>query len=309
MTPLRSGSVPTLATSGAEPTRASIGAWRRRLAERLEVVRDLPWRRTRDPWAILVSEVMLQQTQVARVEPAWRSLIADLPDPAAAAAAGQAELIRRWDGLGYNRRAIALHRAAVAMVERFDGAVPHELADLEGLPGVGPYTARAVLAFAFEADVAVVDTNVARIISRAIAGAPLSASSLQRTADGLVRPGDGWRHNQAMLDHGALVCTARSPACDACSLRRSCDWRRSGDGSSDPARSTARAGRPQPRFAGSARQARGAVVAALRRGPIDASVLAELRRSLGAGRVDAALEALEGEGVVERFVGGVRLVE
>ena len=172
MTRPRSDSVPTLATSGAEPTRASIEVWRRRLAERLEVVRDLPWRRTRDPWAILVAEVMLQQTQVSRAQHAWSSLLADLPNPAAAAAAGQADVVRRWEGLGYNRRAVGLYRAAVAMVEHHDGTVPDSLPELLALPGVGPYTARAVLAFAFEQDVAVVDVNVARVISRACGRSP-----------------------------------------------------------------------------------------------------------------------------------------
>ena len=263
-------------------------------------MRDLPWRHTRDPWEILVAEVMLQQTQVSRAATAWSSLLADLPTPTAAAAAGQAELVRRWEGLGYNRRAVALHQAAQAIVDRHDGAVPDDLTDLLALPGVGPYTARAVLAFAFEADVAVVDTNVARILSRAIAGAPLGAPALQAMADALVGPGDGWRHNQAMLDHGALVCTARGPACDGCSLRRSCAWRRAGPETPDPSRATAGTSRPQARYEGSVRQARGAVLDLLRRGPAGLIELDRLRQRLGADRVDRALDALVSEGVVER---------
>ena len=250
---------------------------------------------------------MLQQTQVARAIPAWESLLADLPDPAAAAAAGQAEMLRRWEGLGYNRRAVGLHRAAVVMVETHDGAVPQTLTELIGLPGIGPYTARAVLAFAYEQDVAVVDTNVARILSRAVVGSPLSAWELQRTADGLVSQGDGWRHNQAMLDHGALVCTARSPSCGTCSLRRSCAWRRGGPDRPDPARTTAGTSRPQPRFEGSTRQARGAILAALRRGPLALEASEHLRSALGADRFDQALDALVAEGVVARSGHDVRL--
>jgi A/G-specific adenine glycosylase len=248
---------------------------------------------------------MLQQTQVSRAAPAWVALLADLPDPRAAAAAGQAELVRRWDGLGYNRRAVGLHRAAVAMVDRHGGDVPESLDDLLALPGVGPYTARAVLAFAFEHDVGVVDTNVARIISRAVVGAPLGAVALQRVADGLVGHGDGWRHNQAMLDHGALVCTARAPSCDSCVLRRSCAWRRSAG--PDPARSTAGTSRPQARFEGSSRQARGAILAVLRSGPAGPEQLDLLRDRLGVDRVDRALEAVVSDGLVEAEGSMVRL--
>ena len=266
-------------------------------------MRDLPWRRTRDPWAILVAEVMLQQTQVSRAETAWTSLLVDLPTPAAAAAAGQAELVRRWEGLGYNRRAVGLHRAAVVIVDRHRGAVPDDLDELLALPGVGPYTARAVLAFAFERDVAVVDTNVARIISRAVTGAPLSAPVLQRVADALVGEGDGWRHNQAMLDHGALVCTARGPACDGCALRRSCAWRRAGAENPDPSRTTAGTSHPQARFEGSVRQARGAVLDVLRRGPAGPPEVDRLRQRLGVDRVDRALAALVAEGLIEWSAG------
>ena len=279
------------------------------MAERLEVVRDLPWRRTRDPWAILVAEVMLQQTQVSRAQHAWSSLLADLPNPAAAAAAGQADIVRRWEGLGYNRRAVGLYRAAVAMVEHHDGAVPASLPELLALPGVGPYTARAVLAFAFEQDVAVVDVNVARVISRAVAGRPLSTAILQRTADGLVGEGDGWRHNQALLDHGALVCTARTPSCEGCTLRRSCAWRRGGSTAPDPAATTAGTSRPQSRFEGSQRQARGAVLTLVRGGPADAAAIEALRRRHGEARIDAAIDALGAEGIVGRLDGTVLLVD
>jgi A/G-specific adenine glycosylase len=147
-------------------------------------LRDLPWRATRDPWRILVAEIMLQQTQVPRVIPKWLAFCDELPTPTACAAAPLGDVLRRWQGLGYPRRARNLHDAAALMVERHAGAVPDDLAGLRALPGIGPYTARAVLAFAFERDVAVVDTNIARVLAlepgpdgprrdRVPAGAPL----------------------------------------------------------------------------------------------------------------------------------------
>ncbi|HEX3620953.1 MAG TPA: A/G-specific adenine glycosylase, partial [Acidimicrobiales bacterium] len=191
----------------------SLSEWGRRAR------RDLPWRRTRDPWAVLVSELMLQQTQVPRVVPRFGSFLDRFPTPAACASAPAADVVRAWAGLGYNRRALNLHRAATAVVERHDGAVPRTLAALVALPGVGPYTARAVLAFAYEVDVGVVEVNSARVLARAVAGRRLSAAEAQALADGLVPPGDGWAWNSAMLDLGATVCTKAAPACDACPLR------------------------------------------------------------------------------------------
>jgi A/G-specific adenine glycosylase len=130
--------------------------------------RDLPWRRTRDPWAVLVSEIMLQQTQVPRVIPRWETWMARFPDAAACAGADTGEVIALWAGLGYNRRAVNLQRAAVVVRNEHGGVVPGDLQDLLALPGVGPYTARAVLAFAYEVDTGVVDTNAARVIARAV---------------------------------------------------------------------------------------------------------------------------------------------
>jgi len=217
--------------------------------------RDLPWRRTRDPWAVLVSEVMLQQTQVARVIPRYRAFLARFPTPAACAAAPPAEVIRLWAGLGYNRRALALHGAARAIVDR-GGHFPDTLDDLTALPGVGPYTARAVLAFAFEQDVAVLDANAQRALSRA-----LGKAVTQQAADALVPPGRGWEWNQGVLDLGATVCRPR-PRCDACPLAQAggCAWRASGLNSPDPWPRP----RPQARFEGSDRQGRGRLVSALR---------------------------------------------
>lgn len=305
--PPRSASVPTLTASGTDPSPAALEGWRRRLSKQIEVTRDLPWRETRDPWAVLVAEVMLQQTQVTRVIPAWTEFLTAMPRPADCAAAGRAEVVRRWAGLGYNRRAVALHSAAVTIVEVHDGVIPRGLDDLLALPGVGPYTARAVLAFAFEEDVAVVDTNVARIVARAVIGQPLGAAALQRVADTLVPAGKGWGHNQAMLDLGAVTCTAIAPSCSTCPIRRSCAWRQDGCPDPDPARSTAGTARPQARFEGSDRQARGALLDLLRGGPASGGSLDALATSLGRDRFDRSREGLMKDGLIEVDGDGLRL--
>ena len=227
--------------------------------------RDLPWRRTRDPWAVLVSEVMLQQTQVDRVIPRWTSFLVRFPDPARCAAAPVGAVIEAWAGLGYNRRGVALHRCARAVVDEHDGRLPMDLAALLALPGIGPYTARAVLAFAGERDVAVVDTNVARVLARQ-AGRPLRLVEVQADADALVPSGQGWAWNQAMLDLGATVCRARAPDCGGCPVATSCAWR--GGAGPDPAVGSAGVSGRQSRFEGSDRQGRGRLVDALRHGPV-----------------------------------------
>ncbi len=222
--------------------------------------RDLPWRRTRDPWAVLVSEVMLQQTQVARVVPRYEAFLERFPDPAACAAAPLAEVLGLWAGLGYNRRARDLHRAAASVVEAHGGRFPAELGALLSLPGVGPYTARAVLAFAFEHDVGVVDTNVGRVLAR-WEGRRLRPSEVQRLADAAVPSGAGWRWNQALFDLGAGPCARRAPKCGNCPVARWCAWRGEGD---DPADGSAGVAGGQSRFEGSDRQGRGRLVDALR---------------------------------------------
>lgn len=219
--------------------------------------RDLPWRRTRDPWAVLVSEAMLQQTQVARVLPRFESFVARFATPAACAAAPVADVVRAWAGLGYNRRAVNLHRTAAAVVARHGGRLPADLTVLMDLPGLGPYTARAVLAFAFEADVAVVETNTARVLART-AGRRLPPAVAQARADALVPPGRSWAWNQAMVDLGATVCTRREPHCGSCPLAGACGWRAAG-AVPDPAAPPSR----QSAFAGSDRQGRGRLVDAL----------------------------------------------
>ncbi|MGI8684576.1 MAG: A/G-specific adenine glycosylase [Acidimicrobiales bacterium] len=234
--------------------------------------RDLPWRHTRDPWAVVVSEVMLQQTQVARVVPRYAAFLEQFPTPAACAAAPPADVVRSWAGLGYNHRAVSLRRLATAVVERHDGRLPGDLASLLALPGVGPYTARAVLAFAFEADVGVVDVNAARVLART-AGHPLRAADVQARADALVPQGCGWVWNQAMLDLGATVCTKRAPRCGDCPVAAWCAWRTAAGVAgephrADPAVGSAGTGGRQSAFAGSDRQGRGRLVDALRLGPV-----------------------------------------
>jgi A/G-specific adenine glycosylase len=214
---------------------------------------------------VLVSEVMLQQTQAARVIPRWHAFLDRFPDPPACAAAPAGAVIEAWAGLGYNRRGLALHRCAQVVVAEHGGRLPPDLAALRALPGIGPYTSRAVLAFAFEHDVAVLDTHVARILARQ-AGRRLRPAEAQALADDQVPVGEGWAWNQAVLDLGAMVCRSRNPRCGGCPVSPTCAWRGAGD---DPAVGSAGVSTPQSRFEGSDRQGRGRLVDALRRGPVD----------------------------------------
>lgn len=234
---------------------------------------ELPWRSTRDPWAVLVSEVMLQQTQVSRVVPAYRAFLGWFPTPASCAAASLGEVLRAWQGLGYNRRARSLHHAARVMVEKHDGAVPAALADLLALPGVGAYTARAVSAFSFEIDVGVVDTNAGRVLSRAVAGASLAGREAQALVDAMVPTGRAWEFNQALLDLGATVCGSTDPVCMTCPIRKRCRWRSGGCQPPDPARGSAGVSTGQSPFSGSDRQGRGRLIDALRTGPVESGDL------------------------------------
>jgi A/G-specific adenine glycosylase len=218
-----------------------------------------------------VSEIMLQQTSPARVVGPYGVFLERFPSVASCASAPVGDVVRAWAGLGYNRRAVNLHRAAVAMVEHHHGCVPADLRALCALPGIGPYTARAVLAFAYESDVAVVDVNVDRVIARAVAGKAISVAQSQVIADALAPPGRGWLWNQSLMEIGAVVCTARTPHCDDCPLARHCSWSRAGRPSPDPAVIRSK----QSAFAGSDRQGRGRLVEALRAGPVSRGRLAE----------------------------------
>ncbi|WP_329105157.1 A/G-specific adenine glycosylase [Micromonospora sp. NBC_01699] len=230
-----------------------------------ENARDLPWREPDvTAWAVLVSEVMLQQTPVVRVLPAWRAWLTRWPGPAELAADPPGEAIRMWGRLGYPRRALRLRDCAVALVERHAGEVPTDLAALLSLPGIGDYTARAVLAFAYGQRHPVVDTNVRRLVARAVAGAADAGpatrpSDLVATAELLPeKPAEAARASAAFMELGALICTARAPRCVDCPLAERCAWRASGaPAPTGPTR------RPQ-RYAGTDRQVRGLLLAVLR---------------------------------------------
>lgn len=258
-------------------------------------LRDLPWRRTRDPWGVLVSEVMAQQTQVARIIPRWEAFMERFPTPESLAEAPLADLLRLWQGLGYPRRARALHEAARRI--RDSGRFPSTVEQLMDLPGVGPYTARAVAAFAFDLDVGVLDTNVGRLLAR-LAGERLRPAAAQSMADDLVPKGDAWIWNQVVMDFGATVCTARTPRCDGCPVNKQCAWAGSTE-RTDPAQGSAGVSGKQARFEGSDRQARGRLLAALVDGPILAVAVAVVmdRDSVVA---DCLLADLVAEGLCRR---------
>ena len=260
-------------------------------------LRDLPWRRTRDPWAILVAETMLQQTQVARVAPRWADFLERWPTATACAAASRAAVLRAWRGLGYNRRAVALHQAAQQVVDDHAGSVPEELDALLALPGVGPYTARAVRVFAHEHDDGVVDVNAARVLARAVAGERLTPRRAQSLADELVPPGDGWLWNQSVLELGATHCRKRRVTCDTCPLAEHCVWRGVGP---DPAEGSAGTGGTQSRFEGSDRQGRGRLLDALRAGPVRVAAAAAVTGWEDDERVARVVAGLVEDGLAVR---------
>jgi A/G-specific adenine glycosylase len=245
---------------------------------------------------------MLQQTSPARVLEPFGRFLERFPTVSACAAAPLADVLRAWAGLGYNRRARNLHRAATVVVDRYDGRIPDELPSLRTLPGVGPYTARAVLAFAYETDDGVVDVNVARVIARAVVGGPVTPAQSQALADRLVPRGRGWLWNQSLMEIGAVVCGARAPACHRCRLAPHCLWAAAGHPLPDPAGPRIR----QSVFAGSDREGRGRLVAALRTGPVPPRALAA-----ACGWPDDVLRArrvadsLVFEGLARRGPGGV----
>lgn len=195
--------------------------------------RDLPWRRTRDPYAILVSEFMLQQTQVSRVESYWPRFLAEFPTVGALARARPAAVRESWEGLGYYRRAVNLHRLARVITDEQGGTIPSEPEALRRLPGIGRYTAGAVASFAFERAEPAVDTNVARVLRRAFhpraAGAPGERRLWETAATLQTRHGHAaWAFNQAIMELGAMVCTARVARCELCPVRIVCKTGRKG---------------------------------------------------------------------------------
>ena len=287
-------------TEAVAPTLADeLGAWFTRCA------RDLPWRRPGTPaWSVLVSEVMLQQTPVVRVLPAYRAWLERWPGPADLAADSPGEAVRMWGKLGYPRRALRLHACASAIVHRHGGQVPAGLADLLALPGVGEYTARAVQAFAYGMRAAVVDTNVRRVLARAVAGqgqpaAPSTSRDL--AAMDAVLPAEdrpAALFCAAMMELGAVLCTSRSPSCSACPIRQRCAWRLAGyppyQGPVPP---------PQ-RFAGTDRQVRGLLLDVLRGCP-DPVPLAALDAAWPEpDQRRRALDALLADGLVDPLPDG-----
>lgn len=227
--------------------------------------RDLPWRAPGVPaWDVLVSEVMLQQTPVARVLPVWLAWTQRWPNPAALAAEPAGEAVRAWGRLGYPRRALRLHAAATAVLDSYAGELPQDLAALRALPGIGDYTAAAVASFAFRQRHAVLDVNVRRVLSRVVGGVENPGPSVSAAEYAVARdllpdePEQAATWSVAVMELGALVCTARAPSCDECPVADRCRWRSLGHPPADgPAR------RPQT-YAGTDRQARGRLLAVLR---------------------------------------------
>lgn len=241
--------------------------------------RDLPWRREgTTPWGVLVCEVMAQQTQVERVAPKWQTWMSRWSTPAALADAPRSEVLRAWSGLGYPRRALRLVEAAELITSEFNGIVPNTYAELITLPGVGEYTANAVLSFAFGQRAPMLDTNVRRVLARAFdARTPDEIDAVWPRRDAA-----GW--GAAIMELGALVCTARTPHCERCPLRTSCAWRAAGM----PAEPKTK---QQAAFHGSHRQRRGAIMRALHDG-------SKLRSELLDVADERALQSLLDDGLV-----------
>jgi A/G-specific adenine glycosylase len=261
--------------------------------------RDLPWRRQdASPWAVLVSEFMLQQTPVSRVRPAYAAWLDRWPDAPALAASPPGEAVRQWGTLGYPRRALRLHETARILTKNYGGQVPASVAELVLLPGVGAYTAAAVASFAYRQRHAVLDTNVRRVLARLERGQefpPRSATAAETALAQSLLPGDGpqaARWSVAVMELGALVCTATRPRCPACPVAAHCAWRRSGA----PAGLRAPG---QPRYEGSDRQCRGRLLAVLRAagGPVSADQLA--RAWPDPAQRARALDGLVADGLAE----------
>jgi len=283
---------------------------------------DLPWRRNRDPYHIVVSEFMLQQTQVERVVPLFEGFVKRWPSFAALGAASRSDVLRAWRGLGYNSRAVRLHRLAQTVVAGHGGVLPRDETVLRALPGIGSYTARAVRAFAFDADVLAVDTNVRRIMHRTQYGIewPTRATALQLDAAGaaLLPSAQGYAFNSALMDLGATLCTARAPRCLLCPLQSVCAAAPV-DAASLATLATrhapARGPQERLRFEATTRYLRGRVVERLRALPEGQRIsLLDLCVELGpvlihhdTVAVTMAVTRLEADGLVEATDGGIRL--
>jgi A/G-specific adenine glycosylase len=262
--------------------------------------RDLPWRAPgATPWGVLVSEIMLQQTPVARVLPVWQAWMERWPTPAALAAEPSGEAVRAWGRLGYPRRALRLHESARAITERHGGEVPSSHADLLALPGIGSYTAAAVASFAFRQRHAVLDTNVRRVLARLVSGEeypPKAQTKAEvRLAEGLLPldPPTAARWAVAVMELGALVCTARTPRCVDCPVLAQCTWHLNGRPAYD--------GPPRKgqTYAGTDRQCRGRLLAVLRDadGPVEKPALDVVWSD--APQRERALDALIADGLVD----------
>jgi A/G-specific adenine glycosylase len=266
--------------------------------------RDLPWRRPGvSPWQILVSEFMLQQTPVARVQPVWEDWVRRWPTPSATAAATAADVLRAWGRLGYPRRAKRLHECATVIARDHGDAVPDDVDTLQQLPGVGAYTARAVACFAYGRRVPVVDTNVRRVLARATRGEADAAPSVRHlaaVADILPEEATAPRFSVALMELGATVCTARSPRCGRCPLS-ACVWRAAGHPPSPPGRSARRT----QAYAGTDRQVRGRLLDVLRRNdsPVARTEL-DLAWLTDTEQRDRALASLLADGLVEQTPDG-----
>ncbi len=274
-----------------------------------ENARDLPWRRAGfGAWGTLVSEFMLQQTPVARVVPHLEAWLARWPTPAALAAAPPAEAVRAWANLGYPRRALWLHRAAVEIRDRHDGVVPRDVDALLALTGIGDYTARAVAVFAYGDRHPVVDTNTRRVLARTIDArshpGPPARTDLAAMDDVLpAGDADAAVFNAAMMELGAVLCTARAPKCEACPIAHMCAWRAAGYPDTGDGR------RKQARYEGSDRQARGTILRAVRQSAA-ALAPAELESVWpDALQRDRAVHSLVADGLLEAVDGRFRLPE
>jgi len=293
---------PAPAPAEAAALHSAVLAWYRAHA------RDLPWRHPEaSPWAVMVSEFMLQQTPVARVLPIWQTWMERWPTPADLAAEPPGEAVRMWGRLGYPRRALRLHAAATAITTEHAGRVPDDHAELLALPGVGEYTAAAVASFAFRQRRAVLDTNVRRVLARAVQGVEYPANATtaaeRRTATALLPEDDETAATWAVavMELGALVCTARTPACGRCPIAARCAWQAAGRPAHD--------GPPRrgQTYAGTDRQVRGKLLAVLREAPGDGEVAQAALDAVWEDPVQRAraLDGLVADGLVEPVAPGV----